>query len=216
MFIKWVARLLDHQIVNKCLLNSTKGNWLSLPLLTRKRWVKRSAPLMREICIVAANSGEKLWRICACGRHLEWDGSASVLNGKWSNRERSWNFLNSRLLSYSNKRNNWGSQRSRVNMAMTFEEALDQVGSFGRFQYFLIFYLCCLVAPLRVIPLSVHIFTLLEPPHWYACPEAAIHLEWLYSLGHGLLCRLQTEQEIHCYREEGYSNEGTVEISLKS
>lgn len=50
---------------------------------------------------------------------------------------------------------------------MTFEQALDQVGSFGRFQYFLIFYLCLLVVPLRVIPLSVHIFTLLEPPHWW-------------------------------------------------
>ncbi|OQR75949.1 solute carrier family 22 member 6-like [Tropilaelaps mercedesae] len=55
-------------------------------------------------------------------------------------------------------------------MAMTFEEALDMVGSFGRFQYFLIFYLCILVAPLRVIPLSVHIFTLLEPPHWCRNP----------------------------------------------
>ncbi|XP_018495530.2 solute carrier family 22 member 8 [Galendromus occidentalis] len=56
-------------------------------------------------------------------------------------------------------------------MSMPFEEVLEQVGSFGKFQYFLIFYLCFLVAPLRVIPLSVHIFTLLEPPHWCRIPE---------------------------------------------
>ncbi|KAG0410233.1 hypothetical protein HPB47_012675, partial [Ixodes persulcatus] len=49
---------------------------------------------------------------------------------------------------------------------MLFEEALQLVGDFGVFQYLLIVYLCVFVAPLRVLPLFAHIFSLLEPPHW--------------------------------------------------
>uniref|UniRef100_A0A2R5LIT4 Putative organic cation/carnitine transporter n=1 Tax=Ornithodoros turicata TaxID=34597 RepID=A0A2R5LIT4_9ACAR len=53
---------------------------------------------------------------------------------------------------------------------MLFEEALKQVGDFGLFQYMLIVYLCVFVAPLRVLPLFTHIFSLLEPPHWCRNP----------------------------------------------
>lgn len=53
---------------------------------------------------------------------------------------------------------------------MLFEEALQLVGDFGVFQYLLIVYLCVFVAPLRVLPLFAHIFSLLEPPHWCRNP----------------------------------------------
>lgn len=53
---------------------------------------------------------------------------------------------------------------------MLFEEALQLVGDFGAFQYLLIVYLCVFVAPLRVLPLFAHIFSLLEPPHWCRNP----------------------------------------------
>lgn len=48
---------------------------------------------------------------------------------------------------------------------MLLEEALREVGDFGRFQWLLIVYLCVFVAPLRVLPLFGHIFSLLVPPH---------------------------------------------------
>lgn len=48
---------------------------------------------------------------------------------------------------------------------MLLEEALSEVGDFGRFQWLLIVYLCVFVAPLRVLPLFGHIFSLLVPPH---------------------------------------------------
>ncbi|KAH6929856.1 hypothetical protein HPB50_006419 [Hyalomma asiaticum] len=54
---------------------------------------------------------------------------------------------------------------------MQFEEALQLVGEFGVFQWLLIIYLVVFVAPMRVIPLFAHIFTLLEPPHWCRQPE---------------------------------------------
>lgn len=54
---------------------------------------------------------------------------------------------------------------------MLFEEALRTVGDFGVFQWLLIIYLVVFVAPMRVIPLFTHIFTLLEPPHWCRQPE---------------------------------------------
>lgn len=53
---------------------------------------------------------------------------------------------------------------------MLFEEALKLVGDFGLFQYLLIIYLCVFVAPLRVLPLFAHIFSLLQPPHWCRNP----------------------------------------------
>lgn len=61
---------------------------------------------------------------------------------------------------------------------MLFEEALRLVGDFGVFQWLLIVYLVVFVAPMRVIPLFTHIFTLLEPPHWCRQPE----LEELFNL----------------------------------
>nr|XP_037278272.1 beta-alanine transporter-like [Rhipicephalus microplus] len=61
---------------------------------------------------------------------------------------------------------------------MQFEEALHLVGEFGVFQWLLIVYLVVFVAPMRVIPLFAHIFTLLEPPHWCRQPE----LEDLFNL----------------------------------
>lgn len=61
---------------------------------------------------------------------------------------------------------------------MLFEEALKLVGDFGVFQWLLILYLVVFVAPMRVIPLFAHIFTLLEPPHWCRQPE----LEELFNL----------------------------------
>lgn len=61
---------------------------------------------------------------------------------------------------------------------MLFEEALKLVGDFGVFQWLLILYLVVFVAPMRVIPLFAHIFTLLEPPHWCQQPE----LEELFNL----------------------------------
>ncbi|XP_065302224.2 beta-alanine transporter-like [Dermacentor albipictus] len=61
---------------------------------------------------------------------------------------------------------------------MLFEEALQLVGEFGVFQWLLIVYLVVFVAPMRVIPLFAHIFTLLEPPHWCRQPE----LEDLFNL----------------------------------
>lgn len=61
---------------------------------------------------------------------------------------------------------------------MQFEEALHLVGEFGVFQWLLIVYLVVFVAPMRVIPLFAHIFTLLEPPHWCRQPE----LEDLFNM----------------------------------
>lgn len=45
------------------------------------------------------------------------------------------------------------------------EEAMAEVGNFGPFQYLLIMYIVVFVAPLRVLPLFAHIFSLLVPPH---------------------------------------------------
>ncbi|XP_040063043.2 solute carrier family 22 member 13 [Ixodes scapularis] len=54
---------------------------------------------------------------------------------------------------------------------MLLEEAMREVGDFGRFQYLLIAYLCVFVAPLRVLPLFAHIFSLLVPPHRCRLPR---------------------------------------------
>ncbi|CAN7950244.1 unnamed protein product, partial [Ixodes hexagonus] len=54
---------------------------------------------------------------------------------------------------------------------MLLEEAMREVGDFGRFQYLLIVYLCVFVAPLRVLPLFAHIFSLLVPPHRCRLPR---------------------------------------------
>ncbi|KAH7965192.1 hypothetical protein HPB49_004622 [Dermacentor silvarum] len=51
------------------------------------------------------------------------------------------------------------------------EEALRAAGDFGPFQYLLIGYLCVLVAPIRVMPLFAHVFSLLVPPHHCRLPE---------------------------------------------
>lgn len=51
------------------------------------------------------------------------------------------------------------------------EEALREAGDFGMFQYLLIMYLCVLVAPVRVMPLFAHIFSLLVPPHRCRLPR---------------------------------------------
>ncbi|XP_077525312.1 organic cation/carnitine transporter 2-like [Amblyomma americanum] len=45
------------------------------------------------------------------------------------------------------------------------EEALREAGDFGPFQYLLVIYLCVLVAPVRVMPLFAHMFSMLVPPH---------------------------------------------------
>lgn len=54
---------------------------------------------------------------------------------------------------------------------MLIEEAMLEVGDFGRFQILLIVYLCVIVAPLRVLPLFAHIFSLLVPPHRCRLPS---------------------------------------------
>nr|XP_054926525.1 organic cation/carnitine transporter 2-like [Dermacentor andersoni] len=51
------------------------------------------------------------------------------------------------------------------------EEALRASGDFGPFQYLLIIYLCVLVAPVRVMPLFAHVFSLLVPPHHCRLPQ---------------------------------------------
>ncbi|KAH7949695.1 hypothetical protein HPB49_014121 [Dermacentor silvarum] len=61
---------------------------------------------------------------------------------------------------------------------MQFEEALQMVGEFGPFQWLLVGYLAVFMVPMHAIPMSAHVFTLLEPPHWCRQPEleAAFHL----------------------------------------
>ncbi|XP_077564332.1 solute carrier family 22 member 7-like [Haemaphysalis longicornis] len=58
------------------------------------------------------------------------------------------------------------------------EEALRAAGDFGPFQYLLIVYLCVLVAPVRVMPLFAHMFSLLVPPHHCRLPEE-LYSPWL-------------------------------------
>ncbi|KAH6926585.1 hypothetical protein HPB50_019826 [Hyalomma asiaticum] len=54
---------------------------------------------------------------------------------------------------------------------MEFEEALELVGEFGPFQWLLIAYLGLFMVPMHSITMAVHVFTLLEPPHWCRQPE---------------------------------------------
>nr|XP_037275734.1 beta-alanine transporter-like [Rhipicephalus microplus] len=54
---------------------------------------------------------------------------------------------------------------------MEFEEALKLVGEFGLFQWLLITYLGFFMVPMHSITMAVHVFTLLEPPHWCRQPE---------------------------------------------
>ncbi|KAL1479018.1 hypothetical protein MTO96_052212 [Rhipicephalus appendiculatus] len=54
---------------------------------------------------------------------------------------------------------------------MEFEEALKLVGEFGPFQWLLIAYLGFFMVPMHSITMAVHVFTLLEPPHWCRQPE---------------------------------------------
>ncbi|KAL3195680.1 hypothetical protein MRX96_001804 [Rhipicephalus microplus] len=54
---------------------------------------------------------------------------------------------------------------------MEFEEALKLVGEFGPFQWLLITYLGFFMVPMHSITMAVHVFTLLEPPHWCRQPE---------------------------------------------
>ncbi|XP_037521529.2 beta-alanine transporter [Rhipicephalus sanguineus] len=61
---------------------------------------------------------------------------------------------------------------------MQFDEALEVVGDFGLFQWLLVGYLALFVVPMHAVPMSAHVFTLLEPPHWCRQPELeeALHL----------------------------------------
>lgn len=69
---------------------------------------------------------------------------------------------------------------------MLLEEALSEVGDFGRFQWLLIVYLCVFVAPLRVLPLFGHIFSLIVPPHRCRLPPQLLHaLETLNVTAYG-------------------------------
>ncbi|KAL1419579.1 hypothetical protein MTO96_025316 [Rhipicephalus appendiculatus] len=58
-----------------------------------------------------------------------------------------------------------------VPVTMEFEEALKLVGEFGPFQWLLIAYLGFFMVPMHSITMAVHVFTLLEPPHWCRQPE---------------------------------------------
>ncbi|KAH8029366.1 hypothetical protein HPB51_025512 [Rhipicephalus microplus] len=59
----------------------------------------------------------------------------------------------------------------KVPVTMEFEEALKLVGEFGLFQWLLITYLGFFMVPMHSITMAVHVFTLLEPPHWCRQPE---------------------------------------------
>uniref|UniRef100_A0A224Z2G6 Integral to membrane n=1 Tax=Rhipicephalus zambeziensis TaxID=60191 RepID=A0A224Z2G6_9ACAR len=54
---------------------------------------------------------------------------------------------------------------------MQFDEALEVVGDFGLFQWLLVGYLALFMVPMHAVPMSAHVFTLLEPPHWCRQPE---------------------------------------------